>query len=51
MKLKLDTSDLHLEDLSDKQRMELIKELIFTAADAQEFQVKILKAVEKLEVD
>jgi hypothetical protein len=51
MKLKLDTYDLHFEELSDKQRMELIKELIFTAADVQEFQQKAVKIITHLEID
>lgn len=50
MKLTIDT-EYALEDLSDKKRLELIIELILTAPNAQEFQDKVIKAVQKLEID
>lgn len=50
MKLTIDTY-FALEELTDKKRLELIIELINTASNAQEFQDKVLKAVEKLEID
>jgi len=47
MKIRIET-DYIWDDLSDKQREQLVIELIMTAPDAQEFQVRITKKINKL---
>jgi hypothetical protein len=50
MKLKIDT-EYCWDYLNDKQRIALILEIIYCAPNAQDFKSKILKAIEKMEVD
>ena len=50
MKIRIET-DYIWDDLSDKQREQLVIELIMTAPDAQEFQNKIIKKLNKLNID
>ena len=50
MKLTINT-DYALEDLSDRERLRLIIELINHAPNAQEFQDKVIKTIQKMEID
>lgn len=51
MKLNISIENMKFlwDDLTEKQRIELIKSLIFTAPDTQEFCGKIKNVIDKLE--